>query len=67
MRLDKYLSDMGVASRSDVQKEKIFDQLTDKTDPSTLMEINDRYFSDYPLMLMELNQYDIVDEMREQL
>lgn len=52
---------------SDVQKEKIFDQLTDKTDPSTLMEINDRYFSDYPLMLMELNQYDIVDEMREQL
>jgi hypothetical protein len=31
------------------------------------MEINDRYFSDYPLMLMELNQYDIVDEMREQL
>lgn len=52
---------------SDVQREKIFDQLTDKTDPGTLMDINDRYFSDYPLMLMELNQYDVVNEIREQL
>lgn len=52
---------------SDVQREKIFDQLSDKTDPGTLMDINDRYFSDYPLMLMELNQYDIVNEMREKL
>jgi hypothetical protein len=52
---------------SDVQKQKIFDQLSDKTDPDTLMDINDKYFADCPLMLMELNQYSKRNELLEEV
>ena len=40
------------------QKKQMEIQLTNKTDPGALVEINERYFSDYPLQLMELNQFD---------
>ena len=39
------------------QKGKITDQIIDRTDVSALMEINDRYFEECPIMLMELVQY----------
>lgn len=40
------------------QKNKIVDQIVDRTDIASLMDINERYFEDFPLQLMELNQYD---------
>ena len=43
---------------SESQKDSIFDQIIDKSDPRALMDINDKYFEDYPLQLMELNNYD---------
>jgi hypothetical protein len=39
------------------QKHKIIDQIIDRTDIASLMDINERYFEDFPLQLMELNQY----------
>lgn len=42
----------------EVQKMKIKDQLIDRNDPKTLMEINDRYFEDTPIQLYEINQYE---------
>jgi hypothetical protein len=40
------------------QKKQMEIQITNKTDPGALVEINERYFADYPLQLMELNQFD---------
>lgn len=39
------------------QKNKILEQLSDKTDLDALVEVSEKYFSDYPLMLLELVQY----------
>ena len=39
------------------QKNKITDQIVDKTDSGSLLEINERYFEECPIMLIELNQY----------
>ena len=46
------------------QKGKIIDQIVDKTDFESLMDINDRYFEECPIMLMELNQYKKNDNIR---
>jgi hypothetical protein len=43
---------------NDTQKKLLTDQMVDKTDVGALMDINSRYFEDFPLMLMELNQYN---------
>lgn len=43
---------------SDIQQDKILEQLTNKTDTDALIDINEKYFTDYPLMLLELNQFD---------
>lgn len=42
---------------NNTQKNKIIDQLVDKSDIGTLMEINNKWFEDYPIHLVELNQY----------
>ena len=39
------------------QKNKILEQVSDKTDIDALIEISNKYFADYPLMLIELSQY----------
>jgi hypothetical protein len=49
---------------SKTQKEKIMDQIVDRTDSGSLMDINDRYFEECPIMLMELNQYRPNDDVR---
>jgi hypothetical protein len=43
---------------NDTQKKLLTDQIVNKTDVGALMDINSRYFEDFPLMLMELNQYN---------
>lgn len=48
---------------SDVQQDAIFDQLTNRTDTEALMDINETYFTDFPLMLVELNNYDFKTEV----
>lgn len=50
--------DMQYKFVSDIQRERIFDQLINKIDPDALVDINETYFTDYPLMLMELNNYN---------
>lgn len=42
---------------NNTQKKEIEKQIKNKTDPSALIEINERYFEDCPLELVELNQY----------
>jgi hypothetical protein len=48
------------------QKKALEEQLTDKTDPGALIEINERYFEDSPLKLMELNQYNKNREIEDE-
>ena len=43
---------------SDTQKDDILDQLENKSDPSALTELNDRYFEYSPLQLIELSNYN---------
>lgn len=40
------------------QKKDLEKQIINKTDPEALVEINDKYFSDHPIRLIELNQYE---------
>jgi hypothetical protein len=42
---------------SKAQTDAIMDQLTNKPDMQALYDINEKYFSYYPLMLMELERY----------
>ena len=50
---------------SDTQKEDILDQLENKSDPSSLIELNDRYFEYSPLQLMELANYNKRSEITQ--
>ena len=52
---------------SDYQKQQMFDQMSNKTDPNTLMEINEKYFEDFPLMLLELNNYHRNNDMDKEI
>ena len=47
------------------QKDGILDQLKNKCDPQALMDLNEKYFEFYPLMLLELNQYKSKNDLME--
>lgn len=49
------------------QKEHIFDQLKNRSDPAGLMELNERYFEYSPLMVLELNNYNSRTELGKYL
>ena len=46
------------------QKTLIQRQLVDKTDPGALQDINERYFEDFPIQVMELNQYSRIRSLK---
>lgn len=48
---------------SETQKDDILDQLTNKSDPTSLIELNDKYFEYSPLQLIELSNYKSRDEI----
>jgi len=52
---------------SKTQIKKIDSQIEDKTDVAALMDINDRYFSETPLKLIELNQYNPREEIDREI
>ena len=52
---------------SKAQKSDILDQLKNKSDPDALIRLNDKYFEFYPLMLIELNQYNKNNDLIEYL
>lgn len=52
---------------SKTQIEDILDQLKNKSDLDALVKLNDKYFEFYPLMLIELNQYNKNNDLVEYL
>ena len=50
---------------SKTQFKKTFHQLTNKTDINALVDLNERYFGDFPLKLMEQNQYNRHHDSKE--